>query len=162
MSWAVRCDFFATFTALMKNWISILFTVLLFSGFAGCFYSDRDMYYVEPIAGDPPLISVSTNLDTLQNPPVNDSLEVNYLVEISGGEFYYVYADVTGSTIFESDSTHGTFWITSLMADSSGVDTLYMEFYYSTNTNSLADKFGYEASVEYLNFAVDFNLGGAR
>jgi hypothetical protein len=120
------------------------------------------MYNVEPIADDPPLISVSTNLDTLQNPPVNDSLEVDYLVEISGGEFYYAYADVAGSTIFESDSTRGTFWITSLMADSSGVDTLYMEFYYSTNTNSLADKFGYEASVEYLNFAVDFNLGGAR
>lgn len=146
----------------MKSRIHILFIALLFSGLEACFYTDSEMYYVEPIADDPPLISVSTNLDTIQNPPVNDSLEVNYQVEISGGELYYVYADIAGSTIFESDSTRGIFWITSPMADSSGIDTLYMEFYYSTNTNSLADMFGYEALVEYLNIAVDFNQGGAR
>ena len=40
------------------------------------------MFYVEPVAGDPPVITVSTNLDTLHSPQVNDSLEVEYLVEI--------------------------------------------------------------------------------
>jgi hypothetical protein len=146
----------------MKTWIFIIFAALLFSGLTGCYYSDTDIFYVEPIADDPPLLSVSTNLDTLHDPQVNDSLEVNYLVDISGGEFYYVYADVAGSIVFESDSTEGSFWITSLMADSSGIDTLHMEFYYSTNTNSLADMFGYEALAEYLNFALDFNLGGSK
>ena len=146
----------------MKTWISIIFTVLLFSALRGCFYSDSEMYYVEPIADDPPIISLSTNLDTLHDPQVNDSLEVNYLVEVSGGEFYYVYADVAGSTVFESDSTQGSFWLTSDMVESTGVDTLFMEFYFSANTNSLADEFGYEALLEYLNLAVDFNLGGAK
>ena len=146
----------------MKTWISIIFAALLFSGLRGCYYSDTDMFYVEPIPDDPPILTISTNLDTLHDPPVNDSLEVNYLVDISGGEFYYVYADVAGSTVFESDSTEGSFWITSSMAGSSGIDTLYMEFYYSTNSNSLADMFGYEALAEYLNFALDFNLGGAK
>jgi hypothetical protein len=120
------------------------------------------MYYVDPIADDPPVISVSTNLDTLINPPVNDSFEVTYRAEITFGKFYYMYADVAGSTIFESDSTFGTFWITPFMADSSGVDTLYMEFYYSTNSNSLADLLGYEAQVEYVNHAIDFSQGGAK
>ncbi len=113
---------------------------------------------MEPIPGDPPLFSVSTNLDTLSNPTVNDSLEVIYDVEISGGELYYLYADVGNTTIFESDSTSGSFWIFPILADSSGIDSLYMEFYYSSNSNSLADKTGYEALVEYLSFAIDFNL----
>lgn len=127
-----------------------------------CFYSDSDTYYVEPVPGDPPLVSVWTNLDTLYNPPVNDSLEVNYLVEVEGGEFFYLYADVVQTTIFESDSSSGTFWISSMLADSSGIDTLHLEYYYSSNSNSLADKVGYEALTETLKYAIDFNLEGTK
>jgi hypothetical protein len=126
---------------------------------AGCIYSDSDMYFVEPVPDDPPQISVHTNLDTLYNPQVNEGLEVEYQVEISGGELYYVYAQLAQSLVFESDSSHGAFWIIPIMADSAGIDTLYMSFYYSSNSNSLADKFGYEALVEYLDFALDFNTG---
>jgi hypothetical protein len=142
----------------MRQYISIFFAALLLSGLPACFYSDSLIYEVEPVPGDPPILSVSTNLDTLHNPPVNDSLEVIYQVEIAGGEFYYVYAEVASSPVFESNSTHGSFWINPDMADYLGVDTLLMEFYYSTNSNSLADKVGYEALIEYLKFAIDFNL----
>lgn len=146
----------------MRNYISIFFTVLLFLGLRACFYSDSSLYEVEPIPGDPAILSVSTNLDTLQNPPVNDSLEVIFQAVVEGGEYYYVYADVVNTTIFESDSSYGTFWINPALADSSGVDTLYMEFYYSSNTNSLADKVNYEAAVETLKYAIDFNLGATK
>lgn len=146
----------------MRTSLFILLTVLLLSGFSGCFYSDSEMFYVQPVAGDPPVISVSTNLDTLHNPQVNDSLEVEYLVEINDGEFFYVYADLAGSTVYESDTSQAAFWITPYMADSAGIDTLYMEFYYSSNTNSLADKLGYEARVENLKFALDFNMAAAK
>jgi hypothetical protein len=142
--------------------ISILTTALFLLWLPACFYSDSEMYYVEPLAADPPVISVSTNLDSLFNPPVNDSLEVEYLVDISGGELYYVYAEIANSMVFESDSTRGIFWVTPYMADSAGIDTLHMQFYYSSNTNSLADKLGYEALVKYLDFALDFNAGGRR
>ena len=81
---------------------------------------------------------------------------------VEGGEFYYVYADVVNTLIFESDSSYGSFWIDSVLADSSGVDTLYMEFYYSSNTNSLADKVNYEARTEILKYAIDFNLGDTK
>jgi hypothetical protein len=146
----------------MRNYISIFFTALLLSGLPACYYSDSNIYYVDPVAGDPPLLSVFTNLDTLYNPPVNDSLEVIYQVEIEDGEFYNVYADVGSTAVFESDSSEGSFWISPVLADSSGVDTLYMEFYYSSNSNSLVDKLGYEAFVDYLNFAIDFNLEGVK
>ena len=146
----------------MGKYITIIITLLLLSGFQACFYTDSEMFQVEPIPGDPPLFSVTTNLDTLYNPPVNDSLEVTFSVEISGGEFYYLYADVVNTTVYESDSSSGSFWIYPSLADSSGVDTLYMEFYYSSNSNSLADKAGYEALVDYLKIAVDFNEGGQK
>ena len=146
----------------MRKFIPILFAALLLAGLPACFYTDSEMYNVEPVPGDPPVRSVVTNLDTLHNPQVNDSLEVIYQVEVSGGEFYYVYADVASSTVFESDSTYGSFWITSDMADSLGVDTLNMEFLYSSNSNSMADKLGYEALFDYLKIAIDFNLLGAK
>ncbi len=146
----------------MRTYISIFFSVLLLSGLPACSYTDSEMYEVEPVPGDPPILSVSTNLDTLHNPPVNDSLEVIYQAVVEGGEFYYVYADVVNTSIFESDSSYGSFWIDSVLADSSGVDTLYMEFYYSSNTNSLADKVNYEARTEILKYAIDFNPGGTK
>lgn len=146
----------------MRKYFFIFLTALLISGLPACFYSDSDTYYVEPLPGDPPLVSIWTNLDTLYNPPVNDSLEVNYRVEIEGGEFFYIYADVVQTTIFESDSSAGTFWINSMLADSAGVDTLQLEYYYSSNSNSLADKVGYEALTETLKYAIDFNLEGTK
>ena len=142
----------------MRKFIPILFTALLLTGLPACVFTDSEMYNVEPVPSDPPVRSVSTNLDTLHNPQVNDSLEVIYQVEVSGGEFYYFFADVASLTVYESDSTYGSFWITPDMADSSGVDTLYMEFYYSSNSNSMADKLGYEALLDNLNIAIDFNL----
>jgi len=151
----------------MRKYIPIVFATLLLAGLPACIYSDAEMFQVEPVPGDPPVISVITSLDTLYNPPVNDSLEVIYNVEIDGGEFFYVYAAAVSTLVFESDLTHGSFWINPSLADTPGVDTpgvdtLYMEFYYSSNSNSLAGKVGYEALVEYLKFAIDFNLEGAK
>ncbi len=140
----------------------MLIAALLLSMLPACFYSDSEMYDVEPIPGDLPIISVTTNLDSLYNPPVNDSLEVIYDFEIEDGELYYVYAGIANTMIFESDSTCGSFWINPSLADSSGVDTLHMEFYYSSNSNSLADIVGYEALIERLKIAVDFNLEDAK
>jgi hypothetical protein len=143
----------------MRNNITILMAVLLFTLIPACFYSDPDLYEVEPEPGDPPVISVTTNLDTLNNPPINDSLQVIYHVEIEGGELYYVYAVIASTQVFESDSIYGSFWINHSLAAETGVDTLYMDFYYSSNSNSLADAVGYEARNQPLKIAVDFNMG---
>jgi len=145
----------------MRMIISILMATLILL-LPSCFYSDSKVYEVEPVPGDPPVISVFTNLDTLVNPPVNDSLEVIYNVEIEGGDLYYVYAEIASAQIFESDSIHGSFWITHSMSAVNGVDTLYIDYYYSSNSNSLADITGYEARIKNLKIAVDFNLGSVK
>ncbi len=142
-----------------KALITLMAVTLVFL-LPACFYSDPEIFEVEPVPGDPPVFSVSTNLDSLDHPPVNDSLELIYQVEISGGEFYYVYAEIAGNPVFESDSAFGLFWIYPEMADSTGVYTLYMDFYYSSNSNSLAARIGYEALVDHFNIPLDFNGGG--
>lgn len=146
----------------MRSYRLVLILVLLLSGLPGCFFTDSSVYNAEPVAGDPPILTVSTNLDTLIDPPVNDSLEVIYGIEVSGGRFYYMFADVGENAVYESDSSDGSFWVPSSVADSVGVDTLVLEIYYSTNSNNLADKVGYEANVDQFKYAVDFNLGGAK
>ena len=133
----------------------LIATILLLPS---CFFTDSELYQVEPVPGDPPVISVVTNLDTLVNPAVNDSLEVIYNVEIEGGDLYYVNAVISGAQIFESDSIYGSFWITSLMSAVTGMDTLYIDYYYSSNSNTLADIVGYEARIKQVKIAVDFNL----
>ena len=146
----------------MRKAVLFLVKVSLLFLAPSCFYSDPEIFEVEPLPGDPPVFSVSTNLDSLDHPPVNDSLELIYQVEISGGELYYVYAEIAGTPVFESDSTFGLFWIYPGMADSTGVYTLSMDFYYSSNSNSLAARVGYEALVDHLQIPLDFNGGGQK
>jgi hypothetical protein len=145
----------------MKQLLPILFVAMLLV-LPACFYSDSEIYEVEPVADDPPVFSVTTNLDTLDNPLVNDSLEVIYEVNIEEGELYYVYAVIAETQVFESDSIYGSFWIDQGVAGEPGVDTLYLDFYYSSNSNSLADYAKYEALLTSLKIAVEFNREAAR
>jgi hypothetical protein len=147
----------------MKRHIYIPVVALLLSMLPACFYSDSEMYKVNPVPGDPPIVSITTSLDTLtSSPPVNDSLEVIYEVEIEGGEFYYMYAVIANNLAYESESIYGSFWVKPSMADKPGVDTLYLDFYYSSNTNSLADIVKYESLMQTLAFALDFNRADIR
>jgi len=124
---------------------------------SACFYTDTEIYSVDPVADDPPEVSVVTNLDTLDNPKVNDSLEVIYEASIVDGELYFVDAVVSDQTIHFSDTTHGSFWIYPYQSEKTELDTLYMDFYYSSNTNTLADVTGYEALTTSLKYAIDFS-----
>lgn len=146
----------------MKRSIHTLIIAILLALPHSCFYSDSELYRVDPIPDDPPVFSLSTNLDTLYHPAVNDSLQVSYQVEIEGGELYYLYAVIANTAVYDSDTTRGSFWIYPKLATDSGVDTLYIDLYYSTNSNSLADQVGYEAILETMKFAVDFNLEDAK
>ncbi|MCK5066268.1 MAG: hypothetical protein KAR16_02460 [Bacteroidales bacterium] len=141
----------------MRKTTLVKVTLTALSLLSGCFYSDSEIYKVVPVADDPPEISVVTNLDTLYNPSVNDSLEVIYEVSIENGDLYFVDAVVADQTIHFSDTTHGSFWIYPDQSDETELDTLYMDFYHSTNSNSLADIAGYEALITNLKYAIDFS-----
>ncbi len=120
-----------------------------------CYYTDSEMYKADPVADDPPLVTVVSNLDTLDQPHVGDSLEVSYELSIVNGEFFFMDAEISDESVYSSDSLRDSFWI--YPSQSTGLDSLYLDFYHSSNTNTLADKTGYEAHITSLRYAIDFD-----
>ncbi len=135
----------------------LLTAVLLMLG--SCFYNESGIYYVEPLPDDPPVFSVTTSLDTLTDPEINDSLEVRYEVTIENGQFYLMEAYVADAGLYYSDSIRNSFWVYPDDVPFPGTDTLLMVFYYSTNTNSLADLINLEANVVRKTYGIDFKGG---
>ncbi|MEN8202923.1 MAG: hypothetical protein ABFS28_10030 [Bacteroidota bacterium] len=135
----------------------ILFIPVIVSLISGCIYSDFGSHLVEPIADEPPVISATTNLDTMYNPVVSDSLKVIYDIDIRNGELYYLDASVSNFQVYDSDTTQGSFWLYPNDAQVPGIDTLKLKIYYSSNTNSLADVLGIEALNISLKYAIDFH-----
>lgn len=127
-----------------------------------CTYSDSGIFFVTPVPGDPPEIWVTTNLDSIPNPTVVDSLEVIYDVEIINGDFYQLEAYFLNELVFNSDSTNGSFWIDSTFVQSPEVDTLSLYFFFSTNSNSLANIVGLEYDYVSLDFPINYEQGGTK
>jgi hypothetical protein len=136
------------------SWILSLTALCLLSA---CYFNDSDWYKADPVAGDPPEVSVITNLDTLYNPRVNDSLQVIYEVSVVNGKFYFMEAMVSDGIVHSSDSAYGSFWVNHSQSNDTGLDTLYLDFYHSSNTNTLADVTGYEALITSQKYAIDFS-----
>lgn len=126
---------------------------------AACSYSENGIHYVDPIPGEPPTFHVSTNLDTLMTIKVADSFYIAYDVEIVNGKFYQLDAYAFDNIIFASDSTSDSFWIFRDTLVEPAVDTLLMYFYYSTNSNSLADIVEIEFNVFDLKFPISYIEG---
>ena len=154
----------------MKTVFQVLFIALLTLAVAGCSYTDSDIYYAEPIPGDSARVEVITNLDTIDNAEIIDSLLFKYSAEIEGGELYATQAKIEGQSlyIFYTDYNPDTltapyilsdsFWIMQDMQMGPRKNTLEFSIYYSSNTNSLADVIGTEAHVLELEYAI--TMGG--
>ena len=140
----------------MKNRIFVLIVLGIVCLINGCIYSDDGIYRVDPVADDPPLVLASTNLDSIENPVVIDSLEVVYDISIQNGELYILDVTLGNQFLYESDTTQGSFWIYASDSEIPGIDTLRMNIYYSSNTNSLGDILAVEARDLNLNYAIDF------
>ena len=139
----------------MKKWILVSLAGLLLL-LQACFYNESDIYFVDVVPGEPPVFSVSVNLDTIIDAEVTDSLEVFYGAEIENGEFYLTQAYVLNTIIFQSDSLQNSFWLYPDDVAYPGLDTLYLYFYYSTNSNSLADLVKAEANIVQRKYPVIF------
>jgi hypothetical protein len=140
----------------MKNRIFILIVLGIVCLINGCIYSDDGIYRVDPVADDPPLVLASTNLDSIENPVVIDSLVVVYDISIQDGELYLLDVILGNQFVYESDTTQGSFWIYASDSEFPGIDTLKMNIYYSSNTNSLGDILRIEARELGLNYAIEF------
>ncbi len=137
----------------------------------GCSYSTSDIYLVEPLAGQPTLIQVTTNLDTLIDPVVFDSLLVIYECQIDQGELYYVESgmenywmydltpDYDPDTLTEPFVVVDSFWLQASLPVDAGSHTLIISFYYSSNTNSLGDVLGVEADILDLEYSIRMEGG---
>lgn len=193
--------------------MKILSTVILLLSLAltmgACLYSNNGTYNVDPVPGDPATVSVTTNLDTLSDPTVTDTLDldIRYKLQVENGKPYYVNCWVENLLVYElgfyydsddiyivypdtvfavtSDTTlwvvnpdtllsfvrdtlseayilGGLFLIPGDLPVSPGDNSLTMDFYYSANTNSLADVLGIEAESVELEYTITFEEGGAR
>jgi hypothetical protein len=129
---------------------------ILASGTCSCIYSDTDSYIVIPEPGQPASLWVTSNLDTLPDPVVTDSLMVTYEAGIENGELYYVEAVIEDIRIYDRlleynpDTVPGiyfladSFWVRGSLPLDEGTCTLNLNFYFSSNTNSLGDLLGLE------------------
>ena len=132
----------------------LICTLIFLLPLSACFFTDSEIYEIIPVADDPALLTVVSNLDTLFHPLVGDSLEVFYSASIVNGELYFMEALFSEEIFFASDSLEGSFWI--YASQSTGLDSLVLDFYHSSNTNTLADLTGYEAGITSQSYAIDF------
>jgi len=193
----------------MKIHSTVILLLSLALTMGACLYSNNGTYNVEPVPGDPATVSVTTNLDTLSDPTVTDTLDldIRYKLQVENGKPYYVDCRVENSRVYEmgiyydsddiyiaypdtviavtSDTTlwvvepdtllafvrdtlsevymlGGLFLIPGDLPVSPGDNSLTMDFYYSANTNSLADVLGIEAESVELEYTITFEEGGAR
>jgi len=154
----------------MKTLIGLLLFILFALATEACMYNDSESYYVNPIPGDSATLVVITNLDTIGNPVITDSLMIKYSAEIEGGELYVVDCNLDNLLLYEYISDYDpdtlaapyvlsdSFWIRGSLPLEPGIKTMSLSFYYSANTNSLADKYGIEASKRDLEY--DIKLEG--
>lgn len=140
----------------MKNKIFIPVVLGIVCLINACSYSDDAIYRVDPVPDDPPVVYATTSLDSMENPVITDSLEVEYDISIQNGEIYLLDVTLGNESLYQSDTTNGSFWIYAYDSELPGIDTMRMNIYYSSNTNSLADKLGIEARDLGLKYAIDF------
>ncbi|MEN8156239.1 MAG: hypothetical protein ABFS10_04760 [Bacteroidota bacterium] len=141
----------------MKHQNITIIILSLAIGMGACIYADSGIYTVDPVPGEKATVSVTTNMDTLVDPVLSDSLQVIYDFEIDNGELYYVESILEETRVYElllnydPDTIEGpfgltdTFWIHRSVPVDSGLHSLSLRFYYSSNTNTMADLFRVEA-----------------
>ena len=141
---------------------------VLAAGLWGCIYTSNDLYTVTPSPGIPATVNVTTNLDTINSNPYVDSLLVSYEISVEGGQLYFVESLIETYSVYEywpdydPDTLSGpyiladSFWLNVGVPADSGTYTLYIDFFYSSNSNSLGDILGFEADVLTREFLIDF------
>ncbi len=141
----------------MKKLSAILTGVIILLLFSGCIYQTNDYYFYNVVAGDEPILSFSSNLDTVSE-AITDSLFVDYEASVDVGYIYQVIFYFDDSLVYSQDTITNTFWINPSFVDSSGTYDLDLLLYYSTNTGSLADKLGGEYNIYEKSWSFEVNM----
>lgn len=122
-----------------------------------CIYNENDIYFNEIDISHLPVITIQLNLDSLDTPTVNDSLEVLFNISVEGGELYWTRFVISDSIVYANDTASDRFWLTSGLVVGPGTYTLEMDAFYSSNTGSLADIIGIEALMKSKYYEIRFS-----
>ena len=153
------------------RWFPIFFFILA-AGASSCIYTDTDSYVVIPEPGNAASLTISSNLDTLPDPAVTDSLLVTYDAGIENGELYYVEAVIEDIRIYDRETDYDpdtvpglfvladSFWVQASLPLDTGDFTLSLYFYFSSNTNSLGDIMGREYDALQQSYTLSMEGGG--
>jgi hypothetical protein len=145
--------------------------IMLVWWISSCTYTNVDSVYIEPSADSQATISVVTSLDAdtlVSAPTITDTsgLQVIFEVEVNNGELYQIGAYFMDTTLYlnelwqsrQTDTLYASFIIRDsfeippTMQLEQEIHTLYLDFYFSSNSNSLGDIYALEAvlyPVEY-------------
>lgn len=130
----------------MKLIIPTAIALALFCLLNGCIYQPNDVYYYEVIPGEEPVLTFSSNLDTLPQ-EIRDSIEVNFAASVDVGQIYLIGFYFDDTEVYLGDTLSGSFWLNPSFIDSTGIYALDLNVYYSTNSGSLADVIGGEVNL---------------
>jgi len=129
----------------MRKIIPAFIVLLLFSA-KSCVYQSTDYYYFNVVPGEEPVLTFTSNIDTLPA-TLTDSVEIAYEAAVNVGKIYQIDFYFNDEIIYSDDTLKNSFWLNPSILDSAGNYTLDLNVYYSTNSGYLADILGIEAKL---------------
>ena len=129
-----------------------------------CTYTNDGEHFVNPVPGEPPVLSVSCNLDTFSFIETTDSVLISYTAEIENGFLSLVYAEVNELVPYDTLANLEADTVPQVLRDSfyvakdvdllAGENILDLFFYTSTNSNTLGDLYNIEADMRTLTYSI--------
>ncbi len=119
-----------------KPGIVFIFLIILT---ASCFYTETDRYPTDIISEYNPKITFSSNIDTIKDITVTDSLLFSYKVAIDTGSLYFSDVYLGNLHLVRSDTTSDSLWIYPGYVNNNGDYELTLVSYFKSYSESLAD-----------------------
>lgn len=121
----------------MKKAVFTLFILLLAA--RSCFYVDDSRYWVEIDADFNPVLTFSSNFDTIDSIRIVDSLMFKYEISIDTGTLYYADLYLGNLQVFRSDTLADSLWLYPYYINDGEMYDITIIAYFKKYTGSLAD-----------------------
>lgn len=104
-----------------------------------CFYVESEIYPTDIVSDYNPTITFSSNIDTINDLSVTDSLLFRYTVAIDTGTLYFSDLYLGNLQLMRSDTTSDSIWILPDYVAENGDYDLTLVSYFKSFSGSLAD-----------------------
>lgn len=120
----------------MKKSVLIIFILLLAA--RSCYYVDDSRHWVE-IEDYEPVVTFTSNFDTIDNIRIVDSLLFKYEINIDSGALYLADLYLNNMQLFRSDTVVDSLWIYPQYINDAETYYIHIVAYCRKFTGSLAD-----------------------